>query len=154
MKFFKIKNIEEKQEKLENEINLYQGSAKYIKSHKMVIVKTIITTIIQVTFYYSIPYWIYRSFGLNQLNILQIITIQSVLYTSSAGIPLPGAVGVSEGNFVMMFKVIFPEVLITSAMLLSRGVSFYLFVLISGIVVISNKIYLRKRKHKNNLTSE
>lgn len=50
--------------------------------------------------------------------------------------PLPGAVGVSEGGFLGIFKFLFPVNLLTSAMLLSRGISFYLCVLISGISVL------------------
>lgn len=146
MKFFKIKNIDEKEEKLTNEINLYQGGAKYIKKNKIVILRTILTTTCQVLFFYSITYWIYCAFGLNDLNIMQVILVQAVLYTASAGIPLPGAVGVSEGNFVMIYKTIFTQGTINSAMLLSRGASFYLYVLISGIVVIFNRIYHQSKK--------
>ena len=34
LKFFRIKNIEKKQEKFENELVKYQYSAKYIKNNK------------------------------------------------------------------------------------------------------------------------
>lgn len=145
MTVLKIKNIDEKQEKLKEEVELYNGSAKYIKNNKLVIIKTIITTFFQMVFYFSVSYWVYRSFGLNTYNIMQIITIQSVLYTASAAIPLPGAVGVTEGNFMMIYSSIFPEQMINSAMLLSRGASFYLYVLISGIVVILNRVHYKKR---------
>ena len=50
LKFFKIKNIESKQEKLENELLKYQGSATYIKTNKLLILKTLITT-------YITPQW-------------------------------------------------------------------------------------------------
>ena len=100
--------------------------------------KTILTTFVQVIIYYTIPYWVYRSFGLNELNIIQIITLQAVLYATVSGIPLPGAVGVSEGGFLNLFKIAFTEKIINGAMLLNRGISFYLYVLISGIVVMVN----------------
>lgn len=148
LKFFKVKNIEEKQEKIEEELNLYQGGAKYIKSHKTVIVKTILTSCVQVIFFYSISYFIYRAFGLSEHGIIEMIMMQAIVYTASAGIPLPGAVGVSEGNFIVMFKSIFPDGMVNSAMLLSRGISFYLFVIISGIVVIVNRIKFKKSKNE------
>lgn len=138
MKFFKIKNIEQKQEKLEKELNKYQGSAVYIKQNKNVMIKTLITTFIQIIIYYSIPYWVYCSFGYSECNIFNIIALQAVLYATVSGIPLPGAVGVSEGGFISIFKNVFTPAMINGAMLLNRGISFYLFVLISGIIVMVN----------------
>lgn len=138
LKTFKIKNIETKKEKLENELNKYQGSAIYIKQHKTMMIKTLLTTLLQILIYYSIPYWVYCSFGLNNFNLFQIITLQAVLYATVSGIPLPGAVGVSEGGFINIFKQVFAPSIISSAMLLNRGISFYLFVAISGIIVVVN----------------
>ena len=135
LKFFRIKNIKEKQTKIEKELSKYQGSAIYIKQHKKVMLKTLLTTYIQFIFYYSISYWVYRSFGLATHNIIEIISLQSVLYATVSGVPSPGAVGVSEGGFIALFKDIYPQTMINGAMLLSRGVNFYLFVILSSIVV-------------------
>lgn len=138
MKFFKVRNVETKQEKLEKELNKYQGSAEYIKKNKPIMVKILLTTLVQVLFYYTIPYWVYRAFGYNEYNIFQIITLQAVLYATVSGIPLPGAVGVSEGGFMNIFKNVFTAGTISGAMLLNRGISFYLYVVISAIVVMVN----------------
>lgn len=144
LKFFRVKNIEEKKEKLENELSKYQGSATYIKENKILILKTLITTYIQYIVYYSISYWVYRSFGLSEYNILEIITMQSVLYATVSGIPSPGAVGVSEGGFLEIFKGVYSKTMLNGAMLLSRGVNFYLFVIISSILVCINTIKDKK----------
>ena len=150
--FFKIKNIDKKQEKLESELSKYQGSANYIKENKFLMVKILFTTLVQVMIYYSIPYWIYCSFGFSEYNIAQIITLQSVLYATVSGIPSPGAVGVTEGGFMSLFKSVFPSNIISGAMLLNRGVSFYLFVLITGIFVTVNS--LKGKKEEENIKEE
>jgi len=49
--------------------------------------------------YHSIPYIIYLSFGLNEANFLQFLSLQAVLYISVSSIPLPVAVGASEIRF-------------------------------------------------------
>lgn len=144
MTFFKIKNVEQKNKKIEAELLKYQESANYIKEHKIVIIKVIATTAIQFLFYYSISYWTYRAFGLNEKNILEIITMQSVLFATVSGIPSPGAVGVSEGAFTEIFRNVYSGTMMTSAVLLNRGINFYLFVLISGVVVIVNQIKWKK----------
>ena len=144
MKFFRIRDIEKKKEKMEEQLAKYQESAVYIKQHKSLMVKIIATTAIQFLLYYSTSYWTYRALGLNQCNILEIITMQSVLYATVSGIPSPGAVGVSEGAFTEIFRNVYPQDMMTSSVLLSRGINFYLFVVISGIVVIANQIKWKK----------
>ena len=82
MKKLKIKNIEDKQMKLEAEVNKYQSSSDYIKNNKFVILKIILTTYIQFIAFYSVSYWVYCSFGLNEYNFIQIISIQAILYAT------------------------------------------------------------------------
>ncbi len=144
LKIFKVRNIEAKKEKLENELQKYHASAVYIKNNKRLIVRTLLTTLIQFTLYYSITYWTYRSLGLAKYSIIEIITMQSVLFATVSGIPSPGAVGVTEGAFMEIFRNVFPQAIINSAVLLNRGINFYLFVTISGIVVIVNHLKTRE----------
>lgn len=144
LRFLKIKNVEQKQEKIEKELASYQESAIYIKKHKMLMLKTVLNTTVQLLFYYSVPYWIYRAFGFNTYNLWQVLTLQAVLYATVSGIPSPGSVGVSEGGFLGIFRNIFPETIISSAMLLSRGVNFYLLIVISSIVVIISTLRNKK----------
>ena len=144
MKFFRIKNIDKKKEKIEEQLTKYQESAVYIKKHKSLMVKIIATTAIQFLLYYSTSYWTYRALGLNEYGILEIITMQSVLYATVSGIPSPGAVGVSEGAFTEIFRNVYPQDMMTSSVLLSRGINFYLFVIISGMVVIVNQLKWKK----------
>lgn len=149
LKFFRVRNIEKKQEKLEKELDSYQTSAKYIKEHRILMLKTVLTTAVQMLAYYTVPYWIYLAFGLNNSNIFDILTLQAVLYATVSGIPSPGSVGVSEGGFLGIFRNAFPETVISSAMLLSRGVNFYLLILISAIVVVISTFRDRKEEKEN-----
>ena len=96
----KIKNVEDKRIKLEAEVSKYQSSSDYIKNNKFVILKILITTYIQFIAYYGVSYWVYCSFGLNEYNFIQIVSIQAMLYATVSGIPSPGAVGVTEGGFI------------------------------------------------------
>ena len=62
--------------------------------------------------------------------------MQSVLFATVSGIPSPGAVGVSEGGFLEIFRNVYSESILHEAMLLNRGVNFYLFVIISSVIVM------------------
>ena len=75
-----------------------------------------------------------------------VFSLQSILFISVSAIPLPGSVGSSESAFLTLFKTLFPSNMLNSAMLLSRGISFYLFVIVSGLIVLfinisKNKYY-------------
>ncbi len=146
MKKLKLKNIEEKEEKLKKELTKYQDSAVYIKQNKKMVLKIILTTYFQFFMYYSVAYWVYRSLGFEQYNILQIVGLQAVLFGTVSGIPSPGAVGVSEGGFIAIFKNVFPETLINSAMLLNRGINFYLLMIISMFSVIISTLRTKELK--------
>ena len=51
------------------------------------------------------------------------------------------------GGFLGIFRNAFPETIISSAMLLTRGANFYLLILISAIVVVISTF--RGRKEEN-----
>ena len=147
MKFFKAKNLEAKKEKMEKELLQYHDSAEYIKSNRKLLFKNLITTYIEYIFYYMIAYIVYLSFGLKEHSPFRIATIQALLYGTVSGIPSPGAVGVSEGGYLGIFEKIYNGAeQLSSAMLLTRGINFYLFVTISAIVVVFAAIRVRKNK--------
>ena len=58
------------------------------------------------------------------------------MFATVSGIPSPGAVGVSEGGFLELFRNVYTKEQIGSAMLLNRGVNFYLYVIISAVIVL------------------
>ena len=138
MKKAKVKGYEAKKIKIEEGFHQYVESAKYIKENKMVFVKSILRVFIQVVLFHSIPYFIYRSFGLNELSYLKLFSMQAVLYTTVAAIPVPGSIGVSETLFMKLYGIAFTTALISGAMLLFRFVSFYIYIVIFSVVVIIN----------------
>ena len=140
LKFFRVKNIDAKKEKLEKELEQYHESAVYIKQNKKIMIKILLTTLVQFFAYYSVTFWTYKALGMNEANILEITSMQSVLYATVSGIPSPGAVGVTEGAFTEIFRNIYPGAMMSSAILLNRGINFYFFVIFSGIVTIINHI--------------
>ena len=79
--------------------------------------------------------------------------MQSVLYATVSGIPSPGAVGVSEGGFLEIFRNVYSTGMLHEAVLLNRGVSFYLFVMLSSIIVMIYTVR-DKKEEKTNITEE
>lgn len=146
LRVLKIKNLELKKVKIEEGLQQYNDSAVFIKSHKAEFIKSTFRVFIQICTYYLVPFCIYKAFGLNSYNIFQLFTMQAVLYTTVSGLPLPGAIGVSESVFLGIFGVAFGDGLLSGAMLLNRGVTFYWYVIISLIVVVFNAIKMKNVK--------
>lgn len=146
MRKLKIKKLEEREKMLARELLKYNGSAKYVRANKTIMIKQFITAIIQQIIYYSVPYCVCLAFGITEFSFIKIIALQSIVYATVSGIPSPGAVGVSEGAFVSIFKHIFGMEKINGAMLLNRGISFYLFVFICLIVVLVNTVHIFHEK--------
>lgn len=143
IKFFKVRNMEKKIDKIEESLEQYNDSAIFIKTHKSEFIKSILRVTVQIIFYHSIPYFIYKAFGLNTYSYLKILSIQSVLFITVSSLPLPGAIGVSETLFLRIYGKIFGKLLLNGAMLIFRFVSFYLYIIIASIVVVINGIRMR-----------
>lgn len=141
-----IKNKEQAEKFVNNEISKYKQGAVLIKHNKAAIVKAFMVTALQLSFMYSVPYFVYKAFNLSVFSLLSIITMQAVLNIAVSSLPLPGAVGATESVFMIFFKSIFPAGALTTAMLVSRGISYYAMLLISGTVVIIMHIMVNKKK--------
>ena len=131
---------------VEREVKQYQESALFIKNNKSVIVKVVLTAFAQICFMYSVTFFVYKAFNLSTFSFFTVFSMQSILFITVSAIPLPGSVGSSESGFLTLFKTLFPANTLSSAMLLSRGISFYSFVIISGLIVLFIKV---SRKNRN-----
>lgn len=128
-------------------VNEYKESATYFKENKSTVIKVLLTTTVQITCLHSIPFWIYKGFDLSGYSLITVTLMQAVLFISVSALPLPGAVGVSESGFMIIYKTLFPANILSSAMLISRGISFYLLILVSGLII--SITYLRNLDGKH-----
>ena len=140
LKKIKYKKVYKFKKFANSQVNEYKKNAVYFKENKSTVIKTILTTTVQILALHSIPFWIYKAFNLSEYSLITVIMMQSVLYISVSALPLPGAVGISESGFMVIYKALFPGNILSSAMIISRGISFYLLVLISGSIIAINKL--------------
>lgn len=147
VQMFSFAKAEILKEKLYGQIEEYSVAAVYLKQNRSMFAKTLLTTLVQILAMYAVPYLVYKSFNLDSYTMHQVISLQAVLYVAVSALPLPGALGVSESGFMMLFSTLFPVSLLPSAMVLSRGISFYLFVLVSGLATAFFTIYQKGRNN-------
>ena len=142
-----IKNREHLKEEATKKIDEFYNSSIYFKENKFILVKSTFYNVMGLTMYYLIPLFIFYSIGkFNTVSALDSIVCASYTCFVGSFVPIPGSVGASEAGFLGVYQFLFPASYLSSAMLLSRGISFYLFVLITGIVVIVSHYKIIKNK--------
>ncbi len=127
-------------------VRRYRNGARTFRRHPALFAAELIVYILQMCLQFIIPYFIYRAFGLHEYGVIDFLALQSVLYIAVCFLPLPGAAGASESAFLSIYRVVFQSALIVPAMLLSRLVSFYIILLVSGIVSLVMQLVLSHRR--------
>lgn len=145
-KFRLLKNVSRLEERVNRQIQLYQQGAGVFKKHPWLLMFELLAYVVLLGMQFIIPYFIYRAFGLNAYGAIDFIALQSVLYLAVCFLPLPGSAGASESGFVTIFRVLFQSAFIVPAMLLSRLASFYIILLVSGVVSLAMHLALRKKR--------
>ncbi len=132
--------------KIEKQLKEYHESASFIINNRSLMIKTFLTSTCQLISYHSVGFFVYLALGIKHLNYIRITSLQSFLYLSVSILPLPGTVGVNETGFSLLYNPIIAKNYVDSAMLLTRGISFYLIVLITGVIL--GIIAIRKKNAK------
>ena len=127
------------------QLEKYREGASYIKSNPKVILITLASIILQILTRLSIAYVVYKAFGLHGFSYLDIISLQAFLTLGVEYLPIPGSVGAMEAGFYTVNRIIFGAEKLMPAMLLTRGISFYSFLVISGIVSVLAHISMTRR---------
>ena len=140
LRFFKVRNINKKEEKILSELEKFNQNSEFIRNNKKVFLQSVFITFMQLICYFSITYCVYKAFGLTSSSFLKVFAMQAILYTTVCCLPLPGSIGVSETLFLKIYGSVFSKGILSSAMLIYRFISFYFYIIISAIVVIINAI--------------
>ena len=138
------------EERLERQLEEYRRGAECLKRNPGLIPALLGLTAVQLTALFAVPYLVYLAFGLSGHGALDLICTQALVTLAVSSLPLPGAVGASEGGFVSAMALFFGSGLVTPAVLVSRGISFYAFLLLSGGITLAVHLRTRKRTRLSN----
>ena len=127
----------------------YQKGAKYIKDHFSVAIKVFILTFIQRLSIFAVSFVVYKAFNLSGYSFLELVVVQMAVGIAIDSLPLPGGIGASEAMLHLIYNRIFSEAIAVPAMLVTRGISYYLCLLIAGITVLINHLRITFRKKEN-----
>ena len=145
-----VRNPEKKTVDFAMSLAEYQEAAAHVKAHKALLAKCFLLVLVQRTAFFLVPYFIYLSLGFTEhgLNPFYFIAVQAVIAMSVDSLPLPGGMGANELAMIMMYDGLFGSELAASAMLMTRGVSYYLCLILSSVGAIAKyaAVVLRRRR--------
>ncbi len=130
--FYKLE--ESRKEKMEQFLSGYQNTVTFLRSHKKLIAITIVATIVQRYSVFVLAFVVYCGLGLSGTAMLDIVFVQAAVYIAVDMLPIPGAQGITEAMYHSVFQKIFVGDYLVVSMCITRGISFYLVMLI-GIAV-------------------
>lgn len=135
--------------KIEDSITNYKREANQLHKHNFEIILSIIVTFVQRICLFSIPYVIYRAFGLNTYSYFDLLLIQICVQISIEALPLPGGTGASEHFINTIYITVFGASLASTGMILNRMLSFYIpLIIILFIILYMFKFVYNKKFHK------
>ena len=123
----------------------YRKAAALLKKNKIVFVKMLITSLIQIILFHSVTFFCAHAVGCTDLDWFTVLRTQSSLFISVSSLPLPGAAGVTEYGYALFYSGLIPTGLMGSVMLLTRFCSFMLPLVGSGLGLVLLSIKPKKK---------
>ena len=127
-----IKNVDEKIEGIEKQLDEFHTSNREIYKKPKLLTKATILTFCQFVAMFMVSYFIYRALGFNAASPVQIMSCQAYVNLMSGMIPIPGASGAAELGFTAFFSVFFLHGTLKSAALIWRFINYYLVVFVTA----------------------
>lgn len=131
-----IKHREKAYERMTHLTEEYQGAMSQFHEDVFNTLKLFGLSVLQLTVFFSITYWVYLALGLRGVSYLDIISLQAMLYMAVSFIPSPGTAGASEVGFSLLLGSIFSSHLLAMAILLWRGISYYFGLIFCGLFTL------------------
>lgn len=143
-----VRSVDEKLEKLNHVMVKYQEAAEMVKGKRKVLLQVFFCNLLQRLCQIGVIVFVFLATGGSFGEALSIFSLQCFVITGAYSAPIPGAIGVTDYLMIQGFGKLMPIERAVHLELLSRGLSFYLCILLCGLVILIRYICL-KRSSKN-----
>ena len=121
-----IKNRDETLKKANEQIDVFYNNVREIKKYVSSLVVMSLVTVVQLTVYFLVPYFICISLGI-KITVLDALFSSAFVHMVSSFVPLPGAAGGAEGGFYLFFNRYVPDSgVLATIIVLWRLMTFYM----------------------------
>lgn len=141
-----VRNIDEKRRKLYRAMKEYRQCASIMSEHKLMFAKAFLYNLLQRISQITVTLFVYLATGGKAALAADIWFTQSFVVIGTYSVPIPGGMGVADYLLINGFGAYFNETDAVNLELISRGISFYVCMIISAITVLIGIIYTIRRK--------
>lgn len=86
---------------LDTEVHAFSDKFKISMAHGSSMLLTVVITMIQLAFFYLVPYFLMLSFGHHDVDFFSVMAASAFVQLLSSAVPLPGGTGGAEGGFAL-----------------------------------------------------
>ncbi len=147
VKLHLLKQAGSRKERLDHFMDNYQSALAFFKNHKKHLIVVLAGTILQRAIVFALTYVVYRGMGMRGESLTTVMWLQAAVYIAVDMLPVPGAQGITEAMYRRTFRGIFTAQGVTASMCITRGVSFYLMLLI-GLVITIYQFFIKKSRSR------
>ena len=135
-----VKDYESTCVKIEQYLADFREQLNFLQRNKPVLVKSCLCNFMKLTIIYSMPFFAAKALNLNVSwnQFFDFLGLCSFIYLINALLPIPGASVGSEGVYVLLFSFL-GTVGTSSSLFLWRFMSYYMGLIIGGLVFSMNK---------------
>lgn len=153
-----MKKPDAMRKKLTKSIEEYRSHVAHLKGKGWMLVRALVCNVLQRASLISVTLFVYLASGNDPSMAIDVWVIQCLVVVGTNMIPIPGAMGISDYMLICGFAAIgFSDAAALNLNLASRGVSFYLSVVLCGISmvvrIISYKVGAKMQAKKEALKS-
>ena len=129
--------------KADEHLTEYRRGAQLIRRAPALLIQVVGLSMIQLACSYAMPYVVYRAFGLSGFGLGEMMALQALCSIAVGYLPLPGSAGAAENVFLRGFLLVYGESLVAPAMILTRTMSCYLVLIVTGVVLAAGRTLRR-----------
>lgn len=129
-----LKHSGERTQKLIEMADQYHEAVLFFLKNKGKIYNVIAFTVVQRCSVFFLTWLIYKGLGLEGVGALTVMSLQAAIYIAVDMLPLPGAQGITEMMYKTAFSQIFTGASLTASMCVTRGLNFYMVLIVSAFV--------------------
>ena len=134
LKLHILKPSETRTQKLFDMADSYHEAVLFFLHHKKHIALVTVLTFLQRFSVFFLTWLIYKGMHLSGHTMMEVIMIQATVYIAVDMLPLPGSQGITELMYKTVFSAIFSGAYLTASMCITRGINFYLLLLVSALI--------------------
>lgn len=139
------KESEARREKIEGFFSGYQETVGFLQKHKKMVATIIAGSFLQRCCPLILVCMVYRGLGLLGMALPGIFFLQASVSVAVEMLPIPGAQGVTEAMYSSVFGAVFPGHYLVASICISRGISFYLVLILGGVSALV-RLFTEKKK--------